>query len=95
MKFFFPAQKFKIETVTGYSVPIRVTIGNSMILTENDVFNLGQRFYNMIEEMLSKGSLESASYYRTIHLQKSCEFIINVKKIFKEYTGSDLPDIRI
>lgn len=92
----FPAQKFKIETVTtGYSVPTRVTIGNSIILTENDIFNLGQRFYNMIDEMLSKGTLRSTSYYRAIHLQRSYEFIINVKKIFKEYTGSDLPDIRI
>lgn len=91
-----PPDKLKIETVeTSYSMPIKVTIGNSIVLNENDVFNLGQRFYNLIYEMLSKGILKSTNPLFSIHLQQSCEFVRNVKKIFKEYTGKDLPDIKL
>lgn len=86
-----PAEKLKIETIPmSYSVPTRITIGNIITLDENDIFNLGQKFYNLIDEMLSKGTIKPAYYF---YLYQSNEFIQGVKKIFKEYTGKNLPDL--
>lgn len=93
---FIPAEKLKIETVAmSYSIPTKITINKSIILRENDIFNLGQRFYNLIYEMLSKGTLKAPNSHFLVYLHQSDEFIQNVKKIFKEYTGTDLPDITL
>ena len=93
---FIPAEKLKIETVAmTYSIPTKVTINKSIILRENDIFNLGQRYYNLIYEMLSKGTLKAPNSYSLVCLHQSDEFIQNVKKIFKEYTGKDLPDVKL
>ena len=90
---FISAEKLKIETVSmTYSMPTKITINNSIVLKENDIFNLGQRFYNLIYEMLSKGTLKAPNSYCLVYLHQSDEFIQNVKKIFKEYTGKDLFD---
>lgn len=91
-----PARKLKIETVSmTYSIPARVTINNKIVLNENDVFNLGQRFYNLIYDMLSKETLKPSNPCYLIHLYQSDDFIQGVKKIFKEYTGKNLPNIKL
>ena len=87
----FPPEKLKIETVPmSYSVPTKVTINNEIVLNENDVINLGQRFYNLIYKMISENALTLYKINRAIHLDSNIGFTKNVKKIFKEYTGKDL-----
>ena len=87
----FPPEKLKIETVPmSYSVPTKVTINNEIVLNENDVINLGQRFYNLIYKMISENALTLYKINRTIHLDGNIGFTQNVKKIFKEYTGKNL-----
>ena len=87
----FPPEKLKIETVPmSYSVPTKVTINNEVVLNENDVINLGQRFYNLIYKMISENALTLYKINRVIHLDGNIGFTQNVKRIFKEYTGKNL-----
>ena len=92
----FPPEKIKIETLPlSYSTPAKVTINNKIILNENDIFNLGQRFYNLIHEIILKCPYELFLYHdKYIHLSKSPKFTQGVKEIFKDYTGQDLPDLK-
>ena len=92
----FPPEKLKIETVPmSYLVPTKVTINNQIILNENDIFNLGQKFYNLIDKIISECPSELSIYLGyIIDLSKTSKFTQGVKEIFKEYTGKDLPDLK-
>lgn len=69
---------------------VKVTINNEIVLNENDVINLGQRFYDLIYKMISENALTLYEINRAIHLNVNTGFTKNVKKIFKKYTGKDL-----
>ena len=74
--------------------PSQVTINNRIILNETDIFNLGQRFYNLIDKIVSECPATLFIYYGDlINLSRSAEFNKEVKRIFKDYTGKDLPDL--
>ena len=92
----FPPEKLKIETLPlSYLVPTKVTINNQIILNENDIFNLGQKFYNLIDKIVSECPSELSIYLGyIIDLSKTSKFTQGVKEIFKEYTGKDLPDLK-
>ena len=87
----FPPEKLKIETLPlSYLVPSKVTINNQIILNENDIFNLGQKFYNLIDKIVSESPTELSIYYgKIMDLSKTSKFTQGVKEIFKEYTGKD------
>ena len=87
----FPPEKLKIETLPlSYLVPSKVTINNQIILNENDIFNLGQKFYNLIYKIESESPTELSIYYdKIMDLSKTSKFTQGVKEIFKEYTGKD------
>ena len=87
----FPPEKLKIETLPlSYLVPTKVTINNQIILNENDIFNLGQKFYNLIDKIVSECPSELSIYLGyIIDLSKTSKFTQGVKEIFKEYTGKD------
>ena len=71
-----------------------LTINNKIILNENDIFNLGQRFYNLIYETILKCPYELFLYHdKYMHLSKSPKFTQGVKEMFQIYTGKDLPDL--
>ena len=91
----FPPEKLKIETLPiSYMTPSQVTINNRIILNETDIFNLGQRFYNLIDKIVSECPAKLFIYYGDlINLSRSAEFNKEVKRIFKDYTGKDLPDL--
>ena len=91
----FPPEKLKIETLPiSYMTPSQVTINNRIILNETDIFNLGQRFYNLIDKIVSECPATLFIYYGDlINLSRSAEFNKEVKRIFKDYTGQDLPDL--
>lgn len=89
-----PKDKFKVETLhMVYTVPTKVKIGN-ITLSEIDIFNLGQRFYNLVEKTMSYITTNYPSI-KIINLDKILSFTKNVKKEFKDYTGQDLPDIKL
>ena len=92
----FPPEKLKIETSPlSYSMPSKVTINNQIILNETDIFNLGQRFYNLIykiaHEYLIKLFRNCTGF---IDLNEVTQFTQGVQAIFKDYTGKDLPYIK-
>ena len=91
----FPPEKLKIETLPmSYITPSKVTINNQIILDENDIFNLGQRFYNLIDKIIWSCPANLFIYYDyIIDLSRSDEFTQGVKEMFQIYTGKDLPDL--
>ena len=87
-----PQDKFRVETSRIiYTVPTKVTIGD-ITLSEIDVFNLGQRFYNLAEKTMLYITTNYPSI-KVISLDKISSFTKSVKKEFKDYTGKDLPNI--
>lgn len=92
----FEPQKLRVETTKmAYSSPVKtVIINNCIFLNENDVFNLGQKFYNLINEIICKYPIEESGHCGLIDLSEITIFTQNVKIIFKEYTGTDLPDLK-
>ena len=91
----FPPEKLKIETLPmSYITPSKVTINNQIVLDENDIFNLGQRFYNLIDKIIWSCPANLFIYYDyIIDLSRSDEFTQGVKEMFQIYTGKDLPDL--
>lgn len=90
----FPAEKLKIESLRmSYLLPSGVIINNEIVLNETDVFNLGQKFYNLIYKMISENYKNIIDTYGLIHLDKNADFVKNAKEIFKEYTGKDFPNL--
>ena len=92
----FPPEKLKIETSPlSYSMPSKVTINNQIILNETDIFNLGQRFYNLIYKIAHEYLIQ---LFRNctgfIDLNEVTQFTLGVQAIFKDYTGKDLPYIK-
>ena len=92
----FPPEKLKIETSPlSYSMPSKVTINNQIILNETDIFNLGQRFYNLIYKIAHEYLIQ---LFRNctgfIDLNEVTQFTQGVQAIFKDYTGKDLPYIK-
>lgn len=94
----FPLRKLGVVTMPlAYSSPVKtVIINNNIFLNENDVFNLGQKFYNLMQKIISEYPIEKEKLgrYGLIDLSKVTIFTQNVKKIFKEYTGKDLPNLK-
>ena len=92
----FPPEKLKIETLPmSYITPSKVTINNQIVLDENDIFNLGQRFYNLIDKIIWSCPANLFIYYDyIIDLSRSDEFTQGVKEMFQIYTGKDLPDLK-
>ena len=91
----FPPEKLKIETLPmSYITPSKVTINNQIVLDENDIFNLGQRFYNLLDKIIWSCPDNLFIYYGyIIDLSRSDEFTQGVKEMFQIYTGKDLPDL--
>ena len=91
----FPPEKLKIETLPmSYITPSKVTINNQIVLDQNDIFNLGQRFYNLIDKIIWSCPANLFIYYGyIIDLSRSDEFTQGVKEMFQIYTGKDLPDL--
>ena len=91
----FPPEKLKIETLPmSYITPSKVTINNQIVLDENDIFNLGQKFYNLIYEILSDPAVHQVTRpFQLIHLNNLPLFTQGVKEMFQIYTGKDLPDL--
>ena len=91
----FPPEKLKIETLPmSYITPLKVTINNQIVLDENDIFNLGQRFYNLIDRIIWSCPANLFMHYGSvIDLSRSDEFTQGVKEMFQIYTGKDLPDL--
>ena len=95
INYIFPPEKLKVEALSlSYLTPAKVTINNQIVLNETDIFNLGQRFYNLIYKMLLSYPLKLSACYRLISLNESIDFTKGVKEIFKDYTGQDLPDLK-
>ena len=92
----FPPEKLKIETLPmSYITPSKVTINNQIVLDQNDIFNLGQRFYNLIDKIIWSCPANLFIYYGyIIDLSRSDEFTQGVKEMFQIYTGKDLPDLK-
>ena len=76
-------------------MPSKVTINNQIILNETDIFNLGQRFYNLIYKIAHEYLIQ---LFRNctgfIDLNEVTQFTQGVQAIFKDYTGKDLPYIK-
>ena len=92
----FPPEKLKIETLPmSYITPSKVTINNQIILDENDIFNLGQRFYNLLDRIIWSCPAQLFIYHGyIIDLSRSDEFTQGVKEMFKIYTDKDFPNLR-
>ena len=95
INYIFPPEKLKVEALPlSYLTPTKVTINNQIVLNETDIFNLGQRFYNLVDIMLFNYSAKLSACYGLISLNESINFTKGVNKIFKDYTGQDLPDVK-
>lgn len=89
-------EEIKIETLQmSYSTPIKVVINKTITLDVNDLYNLGQKFYNLICKMLDEKTLATIDHLHLIPLNKNPALIQGIKEIFKEYTGKELPDLKI
>ena len=79
----------------SYITPSKVTINNQIILDENDIFNLGQRFYNLLDRIIWSCPAQLFIYHGyIIDLSRSDEFTQGVKEMFKIYTDKDFPNLR-
>ena len=94
INYVFDSEKLKIESLQISSLmPTKVTINNQISLNENDIFNLGQRFYNLFYSLSHEGIIKNVTNNR-LCLNEVPKFTQGVKEIFKEYTGTDLPDLK-
>ena len=90
----FPAKKLKIESINlYYAIPTKIVINNDIILYENDILVLGQRFHNAVYKDIAN-SIQTYIPYRIVDLQKFPNLGQTMKEIFKDYTGQDLPDLK-
>ena len=96
INYIFLPEKLKIESLPlSYFTPIRVTIDDQIVLNESDIFNLGQKFYNLIYNILSDPAVHQVTRpFQLIHLNNLPLFTQGVKEIFKYYTGMNLPDLK-
>ena len=96
INYIFLPEKLKIESLPlSYFTPIRVTIDDQIVLNESDIFNLGQKFYNLIYNILSDPAVHQVTRpFQLIHLNNLPLFTQGVKEIFKDYTGMNLPDLK-
>ena len=96
INYIFLPEKLKIESLPlSYFTPIRVTIDDQIVLNESDIFNLGQKFYNLIYNILSDSAVHQVTRpFQLIHLNNLPLFTQGVKEIFKDYTGMNLPDLK-
>lgn len=93
INYIFRPEKLRVGSLQiGTSIPTTVTINNQISLNENDIFNLGKRFYNLFCD-LNYDYITRSALYNHFCLNMVTEFTEGVKKIFKEYTGQDLPDL--
>ena len=91
----FPSEKLKVESLRmSYLLPSKVIVNNEITLNETDVFNLGQKFYNLIYKMVSENLDDVINSFGLIYLNENDDFIKNAKKEFKEYTGKDFPNLK-
>lgn len=89
----FPAKKLKIESINlYYAIPTKIVINNDIILYENDILVLGQRFHNAVYKDIAN-SIQTYIPYRIVDLQKFPNLGQTMKEIFKDYTGQDLPKL--
>ena len=82
-----PPEKIKIEyQKVSYSIPTKVIINNNIILYENEIFDLGQKFYNSIwENITTNPSLICNKIIKSTTFPILSEFIhTNQVPIFKE-----------
>ena len=97
INYIFLPEKLKIESLPlSYFTPIKVTIDDQIVLSESDIFNLGQKFYNLIYKILSDPVVhhQVIKPFQLINLNELPLFTQGVKEIFKDYTGKDLPDLK-
>ena len=76
-----------------YAIPTKIVINNDIILYENDILVLGQRFHNAVYKDIAN-SIQTYIPYRIVDLQKFPNLGQTMKEIFKDYTGQDLPDLK-
>lgn len=93
INYIFRPEKLRVGSLQiGTLIPTTVTINNQISLNENDIFNLGKRFYNLFYD-LNYDYITRSALHNHFCLNTVTEFTEGVKKIFKEYTGQDLPDL--
>ena len=85
-----PPEKLKIEYQDmGYPIPIKIILDNKIILYENDIFNLGQKLYNSISEIISR-KFRTYKFTVSIRTDEFSIFSETIKNIFEEYTTKEL-----
>lgn len=88
----FPPEKVKMESFdTLYNIPQKVTIGN-IVLDEIDIFNLGQKFYEVGQNIMSY-IFRIPVPLNSVILNELPGFTEGIKNEFKQYTGRDLPNL--
>lgn len=88
----FPPEKININIEEfGYIIPTEVTIGG-ITLNEIDIFNLGQRFYSLVQKNFCQ-IIKDCPNAEVINLDKTKNFTENIKQEFKQYTGRDFPNL--
>lgn len=89
-----PPEKLEIEILEmNYSMPGKVTICKNITLNEIDIFNLGQRFYNCVYNMMTE-HIKTHPRAQTTDLSQIPNLNENLKEEFKKYTGKDLPNLK-
>ena len=88
----YPPEKININIEEfGYIIPTEVTIGG-ITLNEIDIFNLGQRFYSLVQKNFCQ-IIKDCPNTEVINLDKTKNFTENIKQEFKQYTGRDFPNL--
>ena len=94
MNSIFDSKKLKVEALQASNlIPTKVIMENKIYLDENDIFNLGQRFYNLFYKLTCENIIKHRPC-TILCLNEVPSFSQGVKEIFKEYTGKDLPDLK-
>ena len=90
----FDSKKLKIEALQASNlIPTKVIIENKIYLDENDIFNLGQRFYNLFYKLTCENIIKHPPC-TILCLNEIPKFTQGVKEIFKDYTGINLPNLK-
>lgn len=88
-----PPEKVKIEYLNDHCMmPYKIIINNQVMLYENDILNIGQKFYNYVQE--SATSFTGMNMFHiTIDTVENYMFKFCMNKAFKEYTNEELIEL--
>lgn len=94
MNSIFDSKKLKVEALQASNlIPTKVIMENKIYLDENDIFNLGQRFYNLFYKLTCENIIKHPPC-TILCLNEIPRFTQGVKEIFKDYTGINLPNLK-